>query len=76
VLRLRAPVSPVAECLRGHEWITAVEPLSEERLRIVVRSMAEAEVGLPKALAECAARVVSLVPQAADLEDVFLELTS
>jgi hypothetical protein len=66
----------VAECLRGQEWITSVESRGDEWLRVAVRSMAEAELGLAKALAECGARVVSLAPQAADLEDVFLELTS
>jgi ABC-2 type transport system ATP-binding protein len=76
MVRLRAPVEPIAECLRGHEWITGVEPIGQERFRIAVRSMVEAELWLAKALAECGARVVSLAPQAADLEAVFLELTS
>ena len=53
-----------------------MESGGDEWLRVAVRSMAEAELGLAKALAECGARVVSLAPQAADLEDVFLELTS
>jgi hypothetical protein len=38
--------------------------------------MAEAELRLPGALAATEARVVSFAPLAADLEDVFLELTS
>jgi ABC-2 type transport system ATP-binding protein len=75
-LRVRPPVEPVAECLRRHDWITDVQWRGREWLRIAVRSMAEAELGLPKVLADCGARVVSLAPQAADLEDVFLELTS
>ena len=75
-VRLRPPVEPVAECLRGQEWITNVERLGEDGLRVAVRSMTEAELYLAKALADCGARVVSLAPQAADLEDVFLELTS
>jgi len=75
-VRLRPPVEPVAECLRGQEWITNVERLGEDGLRVAVRSMTEAEQYLAKALADCGARVVSLAPQAADLEDVFLELTS
>jgi ABC-2 type transport system ATP-binding protein len=76
VVRLRAPVDPVAACLRGQDWVTGVDLIGDERLRIAVRSMAEAELCLAKALSECGARVVSLAPQAADLEDVFLELTS
>jgi ABC-2 type transport system ATP-binding protein len=75
-VRLRPPVESVAECLRGQEWITNVERLGEDGLRVAVRSMTEAEQYLTKALADCGARVVSLAPQAADLEDVFLELTS
>jgi ABC-2 type transport system ATP-binding protein len=76
VVRLRAPVQPVVESLRRHDWITGVEPVGDERLRIAVRSMAEAELCLVKALADGGARVVSLAPEAADLEDAFLELTS
>jgi hypothetical protein len=64
------------ECLREEEWVTGVEQAAAQWLRIGVRSLAEAELLLPKALAGCRARVVSLAPQAADLEDVFLELTS
>jgi ABC-2 type transport system ATP-binding protein len=75
-VRVRPPVEPVAECLRGQAWITSVESRGDEWLRVAVRSMAAAELGLAKALADCGARVVSLAPQAADLEDVFLELTS
>ena len=45
-------------------------------LRVGVRSLAEAEQHLAAVLAGCGARVVSLAPEAADLEDVFLELTS
>lgn len=72
----RPPVEPVAECLRAEVWITDVEQLDSGWLRVGVRSLAEAERALPKALAGCGARVVSLAPQAPDLEDVFLELTS
>jgi hypothetical protein len=41
-----------------------------------VRSLAEAEKNLPGVLAGCGAQVISMAPEAADLEDVFLELTS
>jgi ABC-2 type transport system ATP-binding protein len=75
-VHLRPPVEPVAECLLAQEWITGVEQPAPQWLRLGVQSLAEAELRLPKALASCGARVVSLAPQAADLEDVFLELTS
>jgi ABC-2 type transport system ATP-binding protein len=45
-------------------------------LRVGVRSLAEAERRLAGALASAGAQVVSLTPEAPDLEDVFLELTS
>jgi ABC-2 type transport system ATP-binding protein len=76
LVRLRGPVNPVADQLRGQEWVTGVEVRDRQMLRVAVRSLAEAEALLPRALADCDARVVSLAPQAADLEDVFLELTS
>ena len=44
-------------------------------LHIRVRTMAEAERGIAAALAKTGAQVVSIGPEAADLEDVFLELT-
>ena len=75
-VRLREPVDPVAERLRAEPWVTTVERDNGHSLRVGVRSLAEAELLLPRALAACDARVISLAPRAADLEDVFLELTS
>jgi ABC-2 type transport system ATP-binding protein len=75
-VRLRDPVAPVVERLRGEEWVTGVDQDADRCLRVGVRSLAEAELRLPRALAASDARVVSLEPQAADLEAVFLELTS
>jgi ABC-2 type transport system ATP-binding protein len=75
-VRLREPVPPVIERLRGEVWVTGVDEDAAGSLRVGVRSPAEAELLLPKVLAACDARVVSLAPKAADLEDVFLELTS
>jgi ABC-2 type transport system ATP-binding protein len=75
-VHVRPPVDPVTDCLRNEEWITGIEQLGPERLSIAVRSLEEAERRLPAALAGCGARVVSLAPQAPELESVFLELTS
>jgi ABC-2 type transport system ATP-binding protein len=75
-LHVRPPVAPVAAFLRDQDWVTGVEEGGTELLRITVRSLEEAESRLPGALAGSGARVVSLAPQAADLENVFLELTS
>jgi ABC-2 type transport system ATP-binding protein len=75
-VRLRAPVERAVERLRGEEWVTGVVEDAGGTLRVGVRSLTEAELRLPQSLAACGARVVSVEPQAADLEDVFLELTS
>jgi ABC-2 type transport system ATP-binding protein len=75
-VHLRPPVAPVEDALRGHDWVTGVSTLDGGWLRITVRSLDEAEQRLPSALAGSEARVISLAPEAPDLEDVFLELTS
>jgi ABC-2 type transport system ATP-binding protein len=73
---LASTLEPVTERLRAVEWTTGVEELGAGRLRVGVRSLEEAQVRLPRLLADCEARVISLAPEAPDLEDVFLELTS
>ena len=75
-IQVRPPVEPVVEAVRAHDWVTGVDHLGADTLRVTVRSLAEAELRLPGALAAVGARVVSMAPLAADLEDVFLELTS
>ncbi len=75
-VHLREPVEPAVQRLRGEAWVTGVDVDTAQSLRVGVRSLAEAELMLPRVLAACDARVISLAPQAADLEDVFLELTS
>jgi len=75
-IKLRPPTDGVAAALRALPWVTGVEPDGPDTLRCNVSSLAAAESGLPGALAEAGARVVSLAPLAPDLEDVFLELTS
>ena len=73
-VRLRGDAAPVAAALRAEPWVTAVEEDGTD-LRVRVRSLGEAERELAGALARTGAAVVSLGPEAADLEDVFLELT-
>ncbi len=75
-LRLRSDLSPVAAALRAASWVREVEPGPANELRVLVTSLADAERSLVEVLAACGARVVSLLPEAPDLEDVFLELTS
>ena len=73
-VRLRGPANGVAAILRAEPWVTAIEEEAPD-LRIRVSSMADAERELVGALAKAGAQVVSIGPEAADLEDVFLELT-
>jgi ABC-2 type transport system ATP-binding protein len=73
-VRVRGDAGPVAARLRQESWVTAVEE-HEGALRVRVRTMAEAEREMAGALARSGATVVSLSPEAAGLEDVFLELT-
>jgi ABC-2 type transport system ATP-binding protein len=74
-VQLRGPVEPVIAALRGEEWVTDATGTGPRRLRVNVRSLDEAERLLPGALARTGVPVVSLGPEAADLEDVFLGLT-
>ena len=75
-VQLRSPAAPVASALRRQEWVTEVTEPQPQRLHIKVRSLADAERHLIALLGETGAQVVSLSPDSADLEDVFLELTS
>jgi ABC-2 type transport system ATP-binding protein len=75
-VQLRGPVEPVIASLREEEWVERVGATAPGWLRVAVRSLADAERFLTGALARGGARVVSLAPEAPDLEDVFLELTS
>lgn len=75
VARCRPPVAPVAEALRRHDWVQAVESTDGDDLLITVRSLEEAESELPGALADAGARVVSIGPRAVTLEQAFLEVT-
>jgi ABC-2 type transport system ATP-binding protein len=75
-LHLRSPAQPVADALRRQDWVVSVEQETQHRLHLSVRSLSAAEKNLPVVLADAGAQVISMGPEAADLEDVFLELTS
>jgi ABC-2 type transport system ATP-binding protein len=74
VVRLRSELEPVAEALRAEPWVERVDAVGAGELRVAVRALAEAERGLAPALARTGARVISVEPEEADLEKVFLEL--
>jgi ABC-2 type transport system ATP-binding protein len=75
-VHLRSGAAAAAAALREAEWVTAVNEEASQTLRVTVRTLDEAERHLPAALAAAGVRVISLAPEAPDLEDVFLELTS
>jgi tRNA(Phe) wybutosine-synthesizing methylase Tyw3 len=75
-VHLRSPSPAIAEALRAEPWVKDVEVVQADWLHVKVRSLEEAERQLTTALARAGARVISLAPEAADLEHVFLELTS
>jgi len=75
-LRLRPPIEGAVAALGGAPWVRSVETVSKEEIRISVESVEAAEQHLAAALAGTEARIVSFGPEAATLEQVFLELTS
>ena len=74
-LRVRGDVGPLVPVLQDQPWVTSVERLGAEEVRIGVRDLPSAEVGLVPLLAARSVPVVRLEPASADLEHVFLELT-
>jgi ABC-2 type transport system ATP-binding protein len=76
LVRLRPPLEPVIVALRAASWVLGVAEEGRDEVKVEVSSVAEAETGLVSVLAAAGARVVSVEPVAADLESVFLEITS
>ncbi|MEV0900642.1 ABC transporter ATP-binding protein [Actinoplanes sp. NPDC049802] len=74
-VRLRSGAEPAATLLRRQQWVTSVRA-DDGGLLVGVRTLDEAQTHLAGVLAEAGAQVISLGPQEAQLEDVFLELTS
>jgi ABC-2 type transport system ATP-binding protein len=76
LVRLRPPLEPVVAALTAQPWVGGVEQIGANELRVDVTGLEDAETRLPAVLAAAGARVVATEPEAADLESVFLELTS
>jgi ABC-2 type transport system ATP-binding protein len=74
LVRLRPPLDPVVSRLREVGWISGVEVVDPELIRVTADSLGAAESGLVTELATAGAHVVSLAPEAPSLEDVFLEV--
>ncbi len=62
--------------LGSQPWVTRVEPVGPDGLRIEASSMEQGERGIPVALSTCRQRLISCEPVAADLEAAFLALTT
>lgn len=74
-IRLRGDTAPAIAALRRAPWVTLVREFDAGEIVVEVRSIRDAEAGLPRALAEAGASVVSLRPEEVSLERAFLELT-
>ncbi|MDJ0923716.1 MAG: ABC transporter ATP-binding protein [Acidimicrobiia bacterium] len=74
LVRLRGSVEPVINRLREADWVHDVAVLDPEMIRVTAGSLEVAEAELVAVLAGTGAHVVSLVPEAPSLEDVFLEV--
>ena len=55
-------------------WVTRVDPVGPDALRVEAMSVEAGERGIPVALADCHQRLISCEPVAADLESAFLAL--
>ncbi|MDH5371579.1 MAG: ABC transporter ATP-binding protein, partial [Acidimicrobiia bacterium] len=62
--------------LREAPWVRQVEQIAPGQLRVTASGPGEAERNLIRVLADANAAVISISPEGASLEDVFLELTS
>jgi ABC-2 type transport system ATP-binding protein len=76
LVRVRPPLEPVARALGAAPWASSVADAGHGQLRVEVTSVADAERGIVSVLAREGVRVISVDPEAPDLEAVFLELTS
>jgi ABC-2 type transport system ATP-binding protein len=76
LVRVRPPLEPVAAAMRAAPWADGVTEAGHGQLRVGVRSVPDAERGIVEVLSSVGARVISIDPEAPDLESVFLELTS
>lgn len=76
VVRIRPPVQPAVAALQTMAWVTGVEITAADAVRVSVNRVEDAERHLTEALTGLGVRVVSLGPEAATLEDVYLELMS
>ena len=75
-VRLRKPNAVAVQSIEAAPWVHSVEQSSPLEFLVVAVGPGEAERNLIRVLADAHAEVISVTPEGADLEDVFLELTS
>ena len=75
-VRLRTPNSAAVQSLEAASWVHSIEQSSPMEFLVAAVGPGEAEKNLIRVLADARAEVISVTPEGADLEDVFLELTS
>jgi ABC-2 type transport system ATP-binding protein len=74
-VRLRGRADALAGALAASDWVESVDDLGGGTLLVRTRSLEDGERGIVAAATRTDARVVSLVPEEADLESAFLALT-
>lgn len=75
LVAVRLGLAEAEAALRRCPWVQALDRLDDRTLRVRAASLEDAEAGWAGALAGSGARVISVLPQAPTLEDVFLEVT-
>ena len=75
LIRIAGDTGMLRAELERQPWVTRVEPVGLDSLRVDGESMEAGERGIPVAVAACRERLVSCEPVAADLEAAFLALT-
>lgn len=75
-VRVRSGTESVVNALSGLSWVESVWSPNAGAVRVIVTDPAAGEAALVPTLATLDVPVISITPQTADLEDVFLELTT
>ena len=75
-IRIAGDTTALRAELGRQPWVTAVQPVGPDALRVEAVSIEAGERGIPVALAAGRERLISCEPVAADLEAAFLALTT
>ena len=75
LVRVRGSAEPLRDRLSRADWVETCDDLGTGRLRVSTRTVEDGERGIVTSAAAVDARVLSIVPDEADLEAAFLALT-